>query len=531
MRHPVRTTSSKLIVGTAVFLTLFFNFSFFKNTAGAYPLVWSNIPFLCSLVVVLACLITAALTILCTRYTTKPVIIVLVILSSIVAYFMDTYDIFIDPDMVQNIMATDINETVDLFSVKLFIYFVFLGLLPSVLIYKTPVVRGALKNELFHAARRLVLSLLIIACLLFSFSRFYTSFFRSNRTLRFYTNPIAWTFAAAGFIRETVSPGTGEIKLIGMDARKTADDTGRRLILLVVGEAVRADRLSLNGYSRETTPLLEQEDIISFSNMYSCGTSTVTSVPCMFSCFGRKDFTRRKGDATENLLDVLNRAGVHVLWRDNNSSSKGVALRVPYEDFRHPDKNPKCDGEDCRDEGMLSGLQDYIHNNKEGDILVVLHQLGNHGPAYYRRYPPSFEKFIPVCRTNQVEGCTAGEIGNAYDNCTLYMDYCLSQVIGLLKRNALEFETGMIYVSDHGESLGEKGVYLHGLPYAIAPDEQKHVAALMWFSDNFKINKDALHRQSSDRFSHDNIFHTVLGLMRIETELYDPSLDIANDGG
>ena len=248
----------------------------------------------------------------------------------------------------------------------------------------------------------------------------------------------------------------------------------------------------------------------------------------MFSIFDRNDYSRGKGKSTENLLDVLDHAGVHVLWRDNNSSSKGTALRVPYEDFRHPDKNPVCDDVECRDVGMLSGLQDYINRTKSGDIFIVLHQMGNHGPAYYKRYPRSFEKFKPVCTTNELEKCTREEIGNAYDNAVLYTDYFLSKTIDLLKQNSGKFETAMIYFSDHGESIGEKGIYLHGLPYYMAPDEQKHIAAVMWFGKSFEIDKAALEQKSADAFSQDNLFHTILGLMEIKTDIYDKKLDIVH---
>ena len=528
MKRIKNITSAQLIMFTSVFLTLFFNFRFFKNTTDSYPLIWDNIPFLCSMAVVFACLMVIALTLLCFKYTLKPVLIVLLTVSSLTAYFMDSYNVIIDATMLQNIAATDPNEIKDLFSFKLLAYVVFLGLAPSLFVYKTPVVWESLTTELIKKALRIILSLIIIACLLFSFSRFYTSFFREHRVLRHYTNPIAWVHATGKYIRGTVESDTNQITPIGMDARNSATDTGRQLIILVVGEAVRADRLSLNGYFRETTPLIQQEDIINFSNMVSCGTTTVISVPCMFSVFGREDFTREKGNATENLLDVLTHAGVHVLWRDNNSSSKGVADRVPYEDFRHPDKNPLCDDGECRDEGMLAGLQEYIDRQETGDIFIILHQLGNHGPAYYKRYPKSFEKFTPVCETNQVEQCTSEEIGNAYDNCILYTDYFLSKTIELLKQNTGRFETAMIYVSDHGESLGEKGLYLHGLPYVMAPDEQKHIAAVMWFGDGFKIDKNTLQTKSGNAFSQDYLFHTILGLMEIETEVYDKNLDIVN---
>ncbi len=192
--------------------------------------------------------------------------------------------------------------------------------------------------------------------------------------------------------------------------------------------------------------------------------------------------------------------------------------------------NPVCDVE-CRDEGMLVGLQDYIDKTNQGDILIVLHQMGNHGPAYYKRYPMEFEKFTPVCKTNQLEECSVEQIENAYANAVLYTDYFLSRVIDLLKRNSNAFETAMVYMGDHGESLGENGLYLHGLPYFMAPDSQKHVPAVMWFGKSFKIDREALRAKAEGTFSHDNLFHTVLGLMEVETSVYDKRLDILNSDG
>jgi lipid A ethanolaminephosphotransferase len=184
-----------------------------------------------------------------------------------------------------------------------------------------------------------------------------------------------------------------------------------------------------------------------------------------------------------------------------------------------------------QDEGMLSGLQDYIDRTDRGDILIVLHQMGNHGPAYYKRYPREFEKFTPVCKTNQLDECTTEQIENAYANAVLYTDYFLSRVINLLKRNSIAFEAAMVYMSDHGESLGENGIYLHGLPYFMAPDSQKHVAAVMWFGNTFKLDREALRAKSQGSFSHDNLFHTILGMMEVQTSVYNKSLDILNNGG
>ena len=201
---------------------------------------------------------------------------------------------------------------------------------------------------------------------------------------------------------------------------------------------------------------------------------------------------------------------------------------MPYQDYKQPGINPVCDIE-CRDEGMLAGLQEYIDGQQQGDILIVLHQMGNHGPAYSKRYPPAFERFTPTCTTNQLNECTNEEIGNAYDNAILYTDAFLAQAITLLKNNSQKFETAMAYFSDHGESLGEYGLYLHGLPYAMAPESQKHIASVFWFGDRFKIDKKALRDKATQRFSHDNLFHTVLGLFEIETSVYNKQLDIARN--
>ena len=248
----------------------------------------------------------------------------------------------------------------------------------------------------------------------------------------------------------------------------------------------------------------------------------------MFSIFTRADYSDNEMKSQENLLDVLHHAGVNILWRDNNSDSKGTALRVPYEDYKSPNRNPICDVE-CRDEGMLVGLQEYIDRTKYGDILIVLHQMGYYGPAYFKRYPKEFEKFTPVCKTNQLEECSREEIGNAYDNAVLYTDYFLSKVISLLKQNEKSFESAMVYISDHGESIGENNLYLHGLPYFMAPDSQKHVGAIMWFGNGFKIDNNALKEKSTEIFSQDNLFHTILGLLEVDTSIYDKTLDIISN--
>jgi lipid A ethanolaminephosphotransferase len=441
---------------------------------------------------------------------------------------MNSYSIVIDHTMIQNVVETNMSESMDLVGTKLILIFLLTGILPAILVYKVKVQYRPFKKLLLTRFLTSVGAVLIIAVMLFSFSKSYASFLREHKRLRHHTNPTYFLFSIFKYADKHIPRGKTTLKLVETDAKIPPTDMDRELIILVIGEAARADRFSLNGYDRETNPLLKREDVINFPDMHSCGTTTSVSVPCMFSFMTRKNFDDKEARSTENVIDVLAHAGVHILWRDNNSSSKGVASRVQYEDYRHPDANPVCDVE-CRDEGMLEGLQEYVDSQKSGDILIVLHQMGNHGPAYFKRYPKSFEVFTPVCETNELAECTEEEIGNSYDNALLYTDYFLSKVIHLLKQNG-HFEAAMIYVSDHGESLGEGNLYLHGSPYFLAPEAQKHVAALMWFGDGFKIHRDAIRQIASKPYSHDNIPHTLLGLMEIDSAVYDRNLDILHEG-
>ncbi|MEZ5542241.1 MAG: phosphoethanolamine--lipid A transferase [Pseudomonadota bacterium] len=520
----MHTTWLNLLVTS--FLVLFTNQAFFKNVAAAYPDTPQTFVFITSLGILLAGFILLLLTLLSWRPITRALLIAVLLLASVTAYFMDSYNVVIDTGMIRNIMQTDIRESLDLFDVRLLVYVLLLGLLPALFVLRAPLKVRPLRHELLAKLKVTGIVALIITSQLLLFGKAYASFFREHKPLRYYSNPLTGIWSTGKYLAESGAAEPLVVAALGTDAVNHTLDGQRELVVLVVGETARADRFSLNGYTRETNPLLSREDVISLPNMQACGTSTAVSVPCLFSGLGRDGYSDDRARRRENLLDVLAHAGVHVLWRDNNAGSKGVADRVDYQDFSSPEYNPVCD-EECRDEGMLAGLQDYIDSTGKGDVFIVLHQMGNHGPAYYKRYPPEFEHFAPVCRTNQLEECSQEEIDNAYDNAILYTDYFLSEVIDLLRRNDGHFQTALMYVSDHGESLGEHGIYLHGLPWLMAPDNQKQVAALFWFGADFKrIDVAALRRASAADWSHDNVFHTVLGLLDIETAVYEPELDI-----
>lgn len=527
---PARSLAGNtLILAVTAFLLLAGNGTFVSRTLQAYPLTAGNLLPLLSLALVFGGATVLLLAPFCLGRLTRPLLAGVLLLSSAAAYFMDSYGVVISQDMLRNVAHTNSAEAAELFSGRLLAYLLLLGVLPALAVMRVRLQPQGLRAEIAARLKLCGAALLLMVATVLAFGGFYASFIREHKDLRQHANPGFYLYSIARFSGELFAPSVaGTIERIGTDAAIPPTDVTRDLVIMVVGETARADRFSLNSYARDTNPELRRHGAISFRNFRACGTSTAVSVPCMFLLSGES-----KGAEAihrqENLLDVLQRSGVSVLWRDNNSDSKGVAARVPFEDFRTPKTNPVCNPE-CRDEGMLAGLQQYIDARPKGDIFIVLHQMGNHGPAYHRRYPAEFEKFTPVCRESDLSRCSREEIGNAYDNAILYTDHFLGQVIELLKRNDAHFETALFYVSDHGESLGENGLYLHGLPRAIAPDTQLRVPAVMWFGANFRpVSQAALQRKAGQRFSHDNVFHTILGLFEIETRAYVSGRDLLDN--
>jgi lipid A ethanolaminephosphotransferase len=421
--------------------------------------------------------------------------------------------------MLDNIMQTNLQEFAGLLTVSLVIRTLVFGLIPVWLVIKYFPKPVHFLPELKRRLRLLGILVLLLILVVVPFSSGYASFIRQHKVTRFYANPIYSTYSIVKYVKEQINIAKPvPLKHIAQDAKMIGPNLKPELMVLVVGETARADRFSLNGYHRDTNPLLAKQEVVSLSNVSSCGTSTSVSVPCMFSSLGRKEYDKETALNQQNVLDVLADHGVEILWRDNNSDSKGVATRLKVEDFRTSTLNPACEDE-CRDIGMLSGLEQYIEARKGKDILIVFHQMGNHGPEYYKRYPKEFEKFTPVCKTGELKDCSQTEIDNSYDNAILYTDYFLSNVIDFLKKYDEDHATAMLYVSDHGESLGEHGIYLHSAPYMVAPKEQTHVPGIVWMGRNFDYKKEQLLPHKDDALSQDDLFCTLLVSFELDTKM------------
>ncbi len=512
-------TSTRLILAVSLLLLISGNFTFFSHVLETYPWSTANAGFLLSVPVVLACEIILLTLLMSLLIPIRLTLSILLLVAATTAYFSDTFGTIIDAVMIQNLLQTNPSEFADLITPGFLLRFSLLGLAPVALVWYLP-----LRAEKFlpRLRKKLFLALGAVVFLLLCgmvFSNQYASFIREHKAFRFYANPIFPIYSAGRYV---VKAGAGshpsELVQLAHNVTISNVDGGRELTIMVLGETARRDRFSLNGYTRNTNPELAREtNIFSYTHITSCGTSTAVSIPCMFALSGRKDYDSNADGSTENILDILQYAGVSILWRDNNSSSKGVADRVRFEDFQAPDTNPECDPE-CRDVGMLHGLQEYI-DAQSGDILIVLHQMGSHGPAYYKRYPARFEQFTPACQSAELAECSDEEISNAYDNTILYTDYFLSRVVALLKANTPRYETAMLYVSDHGESLGENGIYLHGLPYWLAPDEQINVPVIVWVGETSDIDIHSVLSHEDLDNSQDAVFQTLLTIYEVETDL------------
>lgn len=483
--------------------------------------------------VMVFCAFNLVLTLLAFRPLLKPVLMTLFLISAGVAYFMDQYGVLIDAGMLRNFAETNATEVRDLLSFKLFAYLLLLGVLPAWLLLKTPISYRRWPTELLS---KLIVAMVTAAVLggvaLINYQGL-ASLFRNHHELHLMLVPSNYIGASIGYVREQVASAKQPFIALGEDAsRNPAWQTHSRksLTVLVVGESARAENFGILGYNRDTTPQLDKEaGLIAFTDVHSCGTETAVSVPCMFSNMGRKNYDASTAKNEEGLLDVLKRAGLDVIWRDNQSGCKGTCDRVTVQDVSNLKDPTLCANSECRDEILLQGLQHFI-GTLDKDTVLVLHQMGSHGPEYFKRYPKEYEHFTPVCESNALNNCSRGSIVNGYDNTLVYTDHVLSTLIDLLRANQDKVDTAMLYLSDHGESLGEYNLFLHGTPYMLAPEQQKHVAMLAWFSDSyqksFAVDTHCLQLSRDKPLSQDNLFHSMLGLLEVNSKVYNPDLDM-----
>jgi len=560
-----------LMLAASLFWALGANRLFFaaalKERAFTQPSTWG---FALAMLVMLVAVNFLLLSLVCTRHTVKPVIAALTVATAFASHFMQTYGAYLDPSMMRNVLHTDVAEARELFSWGLLPHLLLHAVLPLALLWRVRVApRSWGRAAGWRLGAALSAGVLLVGALLTIFQPF-ASMMRNHKEMRYLATPsnLLWSTAAVGAaqMRGAAKPR----QPIGLDAKPGSAMAARTrplLLVMVVGETARAANWGLNGYARQTTPELaalatlstqpgktQTGMLLNFPDATACGTNTETSLPCMFAPVGRRDYDEARIRGSESLLHVLARAGVAVKWRDNQAGCKGVCEGLPQDEVSSLKLPGLCSDGHCMDEGLLHGLDERLaalasQRNGTGIIdiqananahantsagaatqMLVLHMLGNHGPSYFRRYPPAFARFQPACMSDDLQNCSTQEIVNAYDNAVLYTDHVLASLVAKLQAAAGDVDSVVLYVSDHGESLGERRLFLHGLPWSIAPDVQKRVPMTMWFSPGapqaLGLNLPCLAARSQAPVTHDHLFHTVLGLLDVQTALHEAPFDL-----
>jgi lipid A ethanolaminephosphotransferase len=532
-RFTLVASGDHVLLGVSLFWVLTANRPFFDQAlAGRSPGDPSAWGFALALGVALVSLHFLVLATVAHRRILKPLVALLILGAALATHFIERFGVYLDASMLRNVLHTDPAEAAELLSGPLVMHLLLHAALPLALLWQVRLVERPWRRAVgTRVAALLVSALVLVGSLLAVFPSF-SSLMRNHTQLRYLITPANTWWSLVSVLMQDARGAAAPRQAIGLDARPGASWAlgGKpRVIVLVIGETARAANWGLNGYARQTTPELAARPVINFMQVSSCGTNTEVSLPCMFAPVGRRDYDEARVRNSESLLHVAARAGVAVHWRDNQSGCKGVCDGLPNDSVQRLDPPGLCAGAHCLDEGLLYGLDDRLAK-AQGTQLWVLHQLGNHGPSYFRRYPPAFARFRPACASDDLHQCTQQEIVNTYDNALLYTDHLLGRVIDSLQAAAGRVDSALIYVSDHGESLGENNLYLHGMPFAIAPEVQTRVPMTMWLSAGHAqaraVDADCLKQRAARPASHDHLFHTVLGLLDVSTRLYEPELDL-----
>lgn len=490
-----------------------------------------GVAFLANLALLTLGLISLVMLLLAVGVFTRVVLMLTLLVSAAAGYFTHKFGTLIDANMLINVFETDPAEASDLLTLPFVATVTLLGLLPAIAVWKYRLNRRSLPIAIRDRSVALLLALCMIAGPLYISQKEVMSFGRNHREVRHAIAPINAISAGFTLARDALET-TPAYRQIGLDAAHIdAELHGElpRVHVLIIGETARAQNFSLDGYVRNTNPELQAIDNVLYSSASSCGTATATSLPCMLTEGGKDGFDRVDRQQQDNLLDIAARAGYAVHWIDNGNGCKTLCDRVDSRDVHLANVDSLCSETACFDEILVHELKSLL-TSVSSDTLVVMHPLGSHGPAYFRRYPEEYRRFLPDCRSQNFGDCSTEEIVNSYDNTILYTDHVIAAAIDALAAESDRINPSLLYMSDHGESLGEHNLFLHGMPYNLAPETQKQVPMISWFGETalpgLGQHSGCQPANTQNGISHDNLFHTELGLLDIQTSAYRKDMDI-----
>lgn len=526
-------SSTRLQALLALYFTLVLNYGFYRAVLAAHPFSGSaGDYFLFTIPLFIFFTLNAVYQLLALPLLHKIIMPLLLLISASITYNALFYNVYFDTNMLENVLQTSSTEAGKLITLPYVLWILLFGGLPSLFYLGVKVRYRTWYQEIGMRLLMLGVSAVVIGAIAKGYYQDYASFVRNNKQTVNLIVPSNFIGAGVNEIKR-IRQANRPFEQIGLDAQQVKRaGQKRRVLVLVVGETTRAQNWGLNGYQRQTTPKLAArgDAVVNFPQVASCGTATAVSVPCLFSVMDRDNFNGSTAQKQDNLLDLAQRSGINVQWLDNDTGCKGVCDRVPTENLTGTGNTEFCRNGECLDNLLLQDFEQRVSGDPNQDLILVLHTMGSHGPTYSERYTAEYRHFLPTCDTQDIAKCGQQELVNSYDNGILYIDQFLDQIISRLSSHS-DFDGALLYVSDHGESLGESGIYLHGTPYSIAPQQQTRVPMIFWASDGFKadqrLNTHCLQQHAATgQYSHDNYFHSVLGLMTIKTALYKPQQDL-----
>ena len=437
-----------------------------------------------------------------TRFVGKIVLLIFFIINAVAIYFVNTYSVILDETMIGNVFNTNYSEASSFFSFSFVLYLLFLGILPAIYIIRTKIIYEKGKRFLTTSS----LTLLFIVVLVFANASNWLWIDKYSKQLGGLAMP--WSYVVNAIRYQTHEAKRNAKEILLPDA--TIQDDEKSVVVLVIGESARRQNFSLYGYEKNTNPLLSQTPNVYHFDANSCATYTTAGVKCILE-------HTNTNDLYEILPNYLYRNKVEVVWRTSNWGEPPVHIKH-YQ--KRDALKPLCEGEGCDyDEVLLAGLKEQITSSDNNKVLIILHTSTSHGPSYSKKYPSRFETFTPVCNSVELGNCSRQELINAYDNTIVYTDYILHSIIETLKQLD-EYKSTMLFVSDHGESLGEKNLYMHGVPFSIAPKEQYEIPFIVWVSD------DSIRLKPNEMLSQNHVFHSVLNFLHVESPIYDEEMNI-----